>query len=61
MTRGCCFIAGEPKGDDTVFCNAPTVDGTWCRDHRAVVYMKRKPGAPAIEARDIDVVEAAAE
>jgi len=61
MTRGCCFIAGDPKDPETVFCNQPAVDGTWCREHRTIVYVARKPAPPDIGGGDPDELEGAAE
>jgi hypothetical protein len=37
MVVGCRYVYNTPAFD-ALTCNAPTIDGTWCRLHRALVY-----------------------
>jgi hypothetical protein len=41
-SRGCRFIAGEPKGVHTEFCGADRLPGkSWCAEHHRVVFVQK--------------------
>ena len=45
--EGCRFIKGDPRGVDTVWCDAPRVDGKpYCAPHCRVCYVGASAEAP---------------
>ncbi len=49
---GCRFIAGEPRGDESVYCNRPKRPmSSFCPHHHAVCWIPRQPIVEPPEAR----------
>lgn len=40
---GCRHITGHPREGDWRYCQAATIDGIWCAEHRGLVYRKPEP------------------